>query len=267
MVNNIKMNNINCGFVTFATEDWLPLLEVLVDSIKEFSKFKIKINTINFDYNFNSDKVITEKIDLKNVNRMNIHAQKWIGLKNNPFDYCLILDCDMIATSEIDNIFYKNYEKLNTINYPLFARHPHNPFKNPENEEHLKNFISLFTENTPKINYIFANCVFNTKKHMWFIDDIIWNLEYAIQNDIWFYAEDEGLVNALATKHSFTEDIGYNYFPWYECYVDYIKNLRFGNHVMENYISNNCPIEYYLFHGCKNYLDAKNILEKLKNKL
>ena len=32
---------MNCGFVTFATENWLPLLEVLVDSIKEFSTFKI----------------------------------------------------------------------------------------------------------------------------------------------------------------------------------------------------------------------------------
>ena len=111
----------NYGFNTFVTKNWLPLAETLIDSIGSFSKYPITINCINFEHNFNSDKVTSKTINIDNLNFYSICMVKWLSLLDNPYDICAILDSDMVVTKEVDELFETNEIKILQSQFPLLA--------------------------------------------------------------------------------------------------------------------------------------------------
>lgn len=259
------MNNISIGFSTVVTENWLELAKVLVDSILVFSQFPITVNCINFDYNFNNHRVISKSLILDSPNWNNICMSKWTTLQSLPYDITLMVDADMIALPTIDNIFQENYDKIQRTEFPLFAKHPHDPFSHPDHAQHLSFLIKLFTNNKPKIKYVYAHGLFH-RKHQFFIDDMINHINPYFKTSRSFCG-DEGLLNVLLTKYGVSEDIGYNYLPNYTLAGSFINDVVLGDkELYETYTKYDCLVKFYMFHGCKDNNIAQLILDKLKFK-
>jgi hypothetical protein len=119
-------------------------------------------------------------------------------------DIGLILDGDMIVTNQIDTIFEENLDKVINSEFPLFAKHPHNPF----NRGDYTNVIKKYTNKEPKMKWVFASYLFS-KKNVWFIEKV-YNEMCQIDNQI---GEDELIINAFLTEYEVNYDIGYNYLP------------------------------------------------------
>lgn len=258
------MNNISIGFSTVVTENWLELVKVLVHSILEFSQFSITVNCINFDYNFNNKRVTSNRLILNNLDWNNICMTKWISLQSLPYDITLMVDADMIALPNIDNIFRENYNKIQNSQFPLFAKHPHNPFNNPNHSQHLSYLIKSFTKNKPNMKYVYAHGLLH-KRHQFFIDEMISHIEPYFKTNMPFCG-DEGLLNLLLTKYGVSEDLGYNYMPNATLVDAYMNNDSENLEVFDTYLQYECPVKFYLFHGCKDAILAKNILKQIKDK-
>lgn len=248
------MNNLSIGFNTIITEQWLDLAKVLIDSLLKFSKFPITINCINFKHDFNNDQIISKYIQLDSFDWNHVCMTKWTSMSELPYDITLMIDADMIALPDVDNIFLENYNKIQLSKFPLFSKHPDNPFENPNYKQHLSYLIKLFTNNIPQIKYVYAHGLF-FKQHAFFINDMISNIEKYLSTGASFCG-DEGLLNVLLTKYQVTDDIGYHYLPYYELYNYYNKNNI-------DTIINNCRTKFYFLHGCKNPNIARNIFNTL----
>lgn len=254
----------NYGFNTFVTENWLPLVEVLIDSILAFSKYPITVNCINFDYNFNNPRVTTKVVNLQHQSFDAVCSVKWSSLLDNPYDICAMLDADMIATVDIDELFETNTKVLSS-DTPLFAKHPHNPFENPVHKDNIKFLCSVFSEYSPKMKWVYA-CGLVAQHHKNFIAELLESWSYYIGlYGCSPYIEDEGLLNALLTKYQVDTDIGYNYLPYFTLKSAYLqRTLENDPMLQEAYLKYDCGVKFYLLHGCKNVIDAKNIFLELE---
>lgn len=255
----------NYGFNTFVTKNWLSLAETLVESILTFSEYPITINCINFEHDFNSDRVKSRTINIHNINFYSICMTKWQSLLNNPYDICAILDSDMIVTKEIDELFKNNEMKIKQSKFPLLAKHPHNPFENTIHKNKLQNLCNTFSSNKPKMKWVYA-CGLTAPHHKWFISELVNNLKSFHEHGKTTYLEDEGMLNALLTKYQADEDLGYNHIPNFTLHNAYINNSINDVELYETYLKNHCPVKFYILHGCKNPALAHEILQKIKNK-
>jgi hypothetical protein len=177
----------------------------------------------------------------------------------------LLLDGDMIVTSDIDKIFEDNQERIKTCQFPLFAKHPHNPFNQ------YSHIIQNITNKVPKMKWVYSTYLF-TREQKWFIQEA---LDYMINvpdniHHLFYPVPEEGILNALLTKHQVDYDLGYNYFPnGLECVIDYYidnTNEEGKQHIQNNYIDYDCPVKFYAFHGhaIKNVSYTKTVIERLK---
>jgi len=255
---------MNTGFVTFCTENYLSIINNLLESVLKFSKHEITVYTINFDHNFNTDRVDSKRINLEDLTYYNICKAKIIASVDSKYDYCLILDGDMIATPEIDNIFSENRDKISDCKFPLFAKHPHNPFENPSHKNNLINLINRYTDKSPKIKYVYASYLF-TNKSKWFLEEVLSEMNLLKNNP----GEDEFVINALLTKYQVEYDIGYNYLPnCTEKIVEYYLNgdIEGKAELYDTYLKYDCPLEFYIFHGhkCKDVEFSRELIKKME---
>lgn len=234
----------NFGFIIFLTSQWIPLILNLVKSVLTFSKYNIEIYCINFNYNFNNDRIKCINLNIDDVDFFNICKCKLIASVNTNFDIALILDGDMIVTNNIDNIFIENKERVIESKYPLFAKHPHNHF-------HSFNHLNLFTNKQPKMKWVYANYIF-CKSHIYFLKEAL-DIMNKVPKNLHNVLSDESILNALLVKYEVDYDLGYNYFPnGLKHIVEYYlfgKNKDGERDILETYINNDTPIKMYAFHG------------------
>lgn len=254
------MKNTSYGFSTVLTENWLDLCNVLIDSILKFSKYNITINCINFYHNFDNPRISSKQININNLDWNTVCMSKWKSLNELPYDITLMIDCDMIALPDVDLVFEENVEKLSNSKFPLFCKHPHNPFTNLNHKDHLQRLINKFSDNQPKMKYVYAHGLFS-KQHDFFIKEFISNIDYYLSTGM-PYCGDEGLLNALLVKYQVSQDIGYNYMPNTDLINTYLK-IDNDTKLYETYINHGCPVKFYLLHGCKDYSISRNILNKI----
>jgi hypothetical protein len=250
------------GFVTFCTEDWVEILDNLVDSVLFFSKYEITVYSINFDYFNENDRVKVKRIDIPTLSMYEICKQKIYSSVDSEYDVGLILDTDMIVTPEIDNIFEDNLERVINSEYPLFARHPNDAFKNAK--EVMLDHVRIFTNNLPKHRYVYASFLFS-KKNKWFLSEVL--NEMNSRGHI--LGEDEMIINCLLTKYQVDYDIGYNYLPngTHNILNGYLNESTNIDDITLGYLKYDCPVKFYIFHGheIKNVKHTKNYLINLKN--
>jgi hypothetical protein len=184
---------------------------------------------------------------------------KWLSLLDTPYNMCAMLDADMIATKEVDNLFYDNEIKIVESNFPLMAKHPHNPFTNPNHEDRIKELCGMFSDKSPAMNWVYA-CGLVAPKHRPFIQEISDTISGFAKLGVSSYLEDEGILNALLTKYQASEDLGYNHIPNSTLLRAYIENDPKDQELIETYTKYGCPVKFYLLHGCKNDMLARTIL-------
>lgn len=255
------------GFVIFLTEGWLQIVSNLINSILLFSKYNIEINYINFNHTINNKRVKNNFITLDNLDFFNITKCKIISTIQSEFDIGLILDGDMVVTKDIDNIFFDNEDRIMSCEFPLFAKHPHNP------HEKYKYITSFVSKEEPKMNWVYSNYLFS-KNHKWFFTEVLDYMNSIPQNqhDFFYPVPEESILNALLSKYKVDYDLGYNYFPnGFECVVDHYLhyNEEGEKHIKETYLNYNCPIKFYAFHGhsIKNVEYGEYVIQQIQNKL
>ena len=247
------------GFVTFCTENYTDIMDNLVESVLSFSKYNIIVYSINFEYKHESNRVIVKRVDLETLTYFNICKIKIFASIDCGLDVGLILDGDMIVTNQIDNIFDENLERVSNSEFPLFAKHPHNPFVRND----YTNMVKRYTSKPPKMKWVYASYLFS-KKNVWFLEKIYKEMEI-IDNQI---GEDELIINSLLTEHEVNYDIGYNYLP---NGLNEMIDIFFGRveNTVENnpYLQHDCPVKFYMFHGhlCKNVEQGKKLIEEIKS--
>jgi hypothetical protein len=247
------------GFVTFCTEDYTGIMDNLVESVITFSKYNITVYSINFDYKHESSRVDVKRIDLDNITYFNICKIKIFASIDCGLDVGLILDSDMIVTNQIDGIFDDNMEKVTNSEFPLFAKHPHNPFMRND----YSNMVKRYTSKTPKMKWVYASYMFS-KKNVWFLEKV-YNEMVDINNQI---GEDELIINSLLTEYEVNYDIEYNYLP---NGLNDMIDIFFGRveNTVENnpYLQHDCPVKFYMFHGhkCKDVIKGKKLIEEIKS--
>jgi hypothetical protein len=174
-------------------------------------------------------------------------------------DVGLILDGDMIVTNRIDDIFNENLDRVVNSEFPLFAKHPHNPFAKKE----YLNMVKKYTSKTPKMKWVYASYLFS-KKNIWFLEKVYKEMESNYDQ----VGEDELIINAFLTEYEVNYDIGYNYLP--NCLNDMI-DIFFGRskNTVENnmYLQFDCPVKFYMFHGhlCKDIEQGKKLINEIKS--
>jgi len=245
------------GFVTFCTENYLCVLNNLLDSVLLFSKYDITVYTINFCYDFKSNRIKTKRIDLQEPNFFNICKVKILSAVDSDLDVGLCVDSDMIFTKDIDHIFEENLQKVIDSNFPLFGRHPHKPLST--NQLWLET-IKQYT-NKPNENWVYATFLFSNK-NKWFLGEVLSEMNKKKTQ----IGEDELIINGLLSKYNFKNDIGYNFFP---NALDEMFDIYFGlkedNEINNPYTNYGCPIKFFAFHGhlLKNCDFGAELLKKL----
>lgn len=249
----------NYGFILFFTENYQEIANNLINSIILFSQYQIEVNTINYDYINDDERVISKRINLDNLSFESIMSAKFISSLNTNFDIALILDSDMIVTKDIDNIFFENENIIKTKKFPLFAKHPHKY----STFEFYNHHVSQITNKSPKMPWVYANYLFSVTEHKWFF-------EKALETYNKYKYVDETIINALLVEYEVDYDLGYNYFP--NCFTDIIE-YYFDNtydqgrkEIIDTYTD--IPIKFYSFHGhlCKNIEYSKKLIERIRNK-
>ena len=247
------------GFVTFCTENYINIMDNLIESVLLFSKYDIIVYCLNFDYKHESNRIKTKRIDLNDLSYFNICKMKIYATIDCGLDVGLILDCDMIVTNEIDNIFDENLNNVMNSEFPLFAKHPHNPF----NRSDYSTVVKSYTTKEPKMKWVYASYIFS-KKNIWFIQKV-YDEMCKLNAQI---GEDELIINAFLTECQVNYDIGYNYLP--NAMNDMI-DIFLGNleNTVENnpYLQHDCPVKFFIFHGhlCKNPIECEKLIDNIKN--
>lgn len=254
------------GFVIFCNKTYLPMVMNLVESVLLFSKYNIELFCIHFDYDFNNPRIKTIRLSIPNENFFNITKCKIIATIQSTFDYALLLDGDMIVTKEIDNIFDDNEQKIYTVNYPLFCKHPHNPM------ERWKHITSNISKLKPKMKWVYSVYLFTTHQK-WFFKETLDIMNKITQNNeehLYATVPEEGIMNGLLTKYQINDDMGYCYHVnGYKDVVDYyIHGNENGRKHIES-VYQGCPVKLYAFHShdIKNTEYGKEVIQKIKQTL
>tara|TARA_Y100000996_G_scaffold415393_1_gene409795 strand:- start:4789 stop:5580 length:792 start_codon:yes stop_codon:yes gene_type:complete len=257
------------GFVIFTDLNYFPIVENLIDSVLLFSKYNIELNCINFLKEFDNPRIKSKKIDMPNPHFFNITRCKIIATINSNFDYGLLLDGDMIVTKEIDQIFNDNEEKIKKVKCPLFCKHPHNPF------ERYKHIFEKLTNKEPKMNYVYSVYLF-LKSQKWFFEEtlsIMNNILSKNRHNYFYPIPEESVLNAQLCNYDVDYDMGYCYHinGFSECFEYYLnpeseEGKKGKKHIEDTYLSYDCPIKIYAFHGhnIKDINIGKNLINKIK---
>lgn len=247
------------GFIIFITEDWLPIIENLIQSVLLFSKHDIEVYCIGFQYDFKNTRIKNNQIQLNHLHFFNITKCKILASVNTLFDYALILDGDMIVTPDIDKIFEENEERIHKYDCPLFVNHPNNPFKR------YSEIISSITKKTPKMGWVYSNYLF-IRKQIWFLREVLDRMDAITDYSFYYPVPEEGIINALLTEYEVDYNLGYIYFT--NGYLSTVDSYLYETkQKLEQNIDNNVPLKLYAFHGhdIRQAHFGKQILEKIQH--
>lgn len=233
--------NLDKCFVSFSTNDnYLKLSEIMIESVSKFSKYPIILYCIDFDEPYFKHKfsnVFYKKIDKQN---RNIFLFKSLVIKdaieNMNVKNGIYIESDDIVTPTIDNLF----DECNNISiYPLSPIHP----GEPNNQD---NIMELLQVTNKSMHYVHAHIVF-TNLTIDFINE--W-YNYCCKYINVARNYDETILNVMYWKHNVTKCIDYIYDPYYTTVYN------------DNFDKN----KVFMFHGCKNILEAKKVLNEIEKK-
>ena len=146
------------GFVTFCTENYIDIMNNLLESVLSFSKYDIIVYCLNFNYKHDSNRVQIKRIDLDNLSYFNICKMKLYATIDCGLDIGLILDCDMIPThTEEDFAIMLNYLK-NILPNNSMATNRAYYFWNTEQNLKLLNRYKIELNKDVKIEYPIEGC-------------------------------------------------------------------------------------------------------------
>ena len=238
------------AFVAFADEAFFPLLRVLIDSVEAFSTRPIIAYGINADLPWpETPQLITRRIDarprwwrstfqIREVWRLKSRAIFESNLSRGVY-----VDSDSVLNRGIDQLFDWS---ARVGSYPLCPRHP----QDPDNQQHEMRELGVTAKSMP---YVHAHVIFAASCRP-FLEE--WDREcerLAPSAPV----GDETVLNVLLWKHGARD-----YLPAYDPYFATIDDFYAGR--PPAHYGPECDVRPLIFHGCKDPLEARTMLERLQ---
>lgn len=239
------------AFVTFATENYFPILEVLLNSIEAFSSRPIVVFGINKDVPFSNEKypfMIKKRIDLSSASRTSIFFAKPQVILEAGILRGIYVDADMILNEGFD-VLFEHCKR--DINYPLSPTFPWEV----NNQQLLMQALGVTKKS---MQYVHAPLIVFPANCRPFIRE--W-LQVNLDFGNLAVCHDETVLNVLLWKHEITDSIPLCD-PFYALAYDYLdgKTVQHVSHGYKDWVG---QIDFLTFHGCKSGREAKEILNRL----
>lgn len=234
------------GYVVFCNKDenYLKLLDVLIESVLLFSTKHVEVFSINFEYQHSSSRVLNKKINLHDENYATICYSKIYSSFNSSFEYGVQLDSDFIITPEMDKLFD---DCRRIAEFPLMSRHPNDP----DNQKQIMNLLNVDNKSQP---YMHATYLFS-ESSKYFLKEC-YNVAMKLYNDgIIPPNYDETILNVMLWKNNVNSWVD-TYDPYYELFLNRDNRGLHG-------IPEDLPINFYSCHGIKDYEFAKLVFENM----
>lgn len=237
------MENKKLTYVTVVNKNYLPILEKLIHTHQIFSRIKLTVFTINFEYNNNKydnvefveyiDENILEYED-KGINqhiKNEYEKYKYTTLlkpkiiKNflNKSKYFFFVDCDILFTKNSDTLFINSINEFGDTKIPVstkffyqFCNHGNNEVIIDSNGDfNIKSLTylpicELYQTKPNIIDYVSTYCMYYTNECYDFLDEvnnICFNRDLTTNYDYYLPLGDETVFNYLYSKYSFTKYI------------------------------------------------------------
>jgi hypothetical protein len=247
-----KQEVIEEGYVAYATPNYFPLLEVLLDSVKAFSTRPIVVYGINADIPFSNEDypfMIKRRMDIGELSRENIFYTKPRVILESGIRHGIYLDADNILNQGCDALF-EHCKKERS--YPLCPILP-NDF-----QVDLPELMQAMSVEKQSMPYLHGHVIF-TEKCLPFIAE--WRESSRRYGHVSTRTHDEGILNALLWKYQVNEYVNL-YDPYYALAYDYLSGGtdQHRHHGYKDWVG---KIDFYLFHGCKNPQEARRVLDLL----
>ncbi len=245
--NTSNLDFVEEGFVTFATKNYFPLLQVLLDSVHYFSTRPIIVYGINDDIPFTSQQyphMIKRRMDL-NLKKESIYYAKPQIILDSDIKYGVYVEADDILNEGVDSLF----TTCRTIEqFPICPIHP----QDPNNQLPIMQALRVNKKTMP---YVHAHFLFSESCKP-FIKE--WYDTCLTCHPLKPANWDETILNVLLWKHENTKSIEI-YDPSYPI-LDYLLVGKPYPSYQKFYPDH---LHYYMLHGCKDPGLAKKILNKL----
>ncbi|CAF0771689.1 unnamed protein product [Rotaria sordida] len=236
------------AFVTFTNSrpQYLELLDVLLDSIHLFSKRPVIIFSIDFDLIINftrHPRVTIKRISQKNCGPT-IFACKLLAIVSSELNYGIQLDIDSVVNYNIDLLF--DMLHVWPYNLPLAPKHPDDP----------KNYRFYMEQNKVKyrtVPYMHASFVWTYRAYP-FIRHVLTLMQHGAFMGANY---DETAMNVMLWKAK-TNHTLCKYDPYGPLYLEKYEKPQKSPACLPY-----CDGVYLVFHGQKDSLISKNILERL----
>jgi len=238
------------AFVTYGTENYFPLIEVLLDSVKAFSMHPIVVFGVNADVPFSHEQypfMIKKRIDIADASWGSVCCVKPRVLLESGIKNAVYLDADIILNKDCDTLF--EYFKTQ-MHFPLSHAHP---YQRPSNQKLIMAAMSVSEATTPYLHNPII--IFNEQCHSFIREWLDYNKFGCLSR-----APDESVYNVLLWKHHARDYIDLCV-PFFTLAEDYLNGKRtdYGG----DYAG---KINFSIFHGCKDADMAGQILSRLIEK-
>lgn len=236
------------GWVVFATDSYMPLLEVAIASLHTFSTRPVVAVGVNTDIPFSLEKyprLIKKRIDV-DLNARLCYFYKPQAILAAGLDYGVYFDADAIANIGCDRLFD---EAHSVEEYPLLPKHEDDAYVSWEATE-------FFGVPKRTMHYVHCDVIVFSKKCLPFLKE--WSEICLNYPHLGYPVWDETLMNVLLWKKGATRHL-YTFDPY---------NAYFGNYLgLSNEAIAQPPYDkWFIFHGNKWVDRGWSMLEDLKRK-
>lgn len=237
--------SIEEGYVTFATENYFPLLKVMLQSHKEFSKKPIVVFGINGDIPFSEKEfplMVKKRID-EDLSKVCLFYLKPKIILDSGIKFGAYIEADDLLTSTCDTLF-QYARRVN--NHPLCPIHPNPPSS-------FNRDMKYFFISEQSMPYVHGHIIFSYKClnfiKQWY--ETCLSLPYTPYNF------DETVLNVLLWKYRAT-----TYLPLHDPFYKHGLKLLKGDKSIPEYKDK--EVICHMIHGCKKPSQAEEILKELK---
>lgn len=232
------------GFITFTDANFLPLTEILVQSVLDNTHLEIEVVLINTSWTHASERVITKPFWLKKHDFYNICYTKIWSAFNTSFDKGLQCDADMIVAPGVEKLF----DEIE-LDYPYVkgALHPQDPL----DQQDMMDFLGIRKKTQP---YIHATYLV-TQKSKSFLEDYY---RLIVLADKHCNFNDETFINCCLWREGVTDG-------WVDCFDPFCVYFFSPIDIKANY--KDMIVNRYICHGEKSISNAKEILRRIKIEL
>jgi len=238
------------AFVSFATPNYFPLLEVLVDSVERFSSRPIVAFGVGADIPLRSRPCLIKRriealgwwrrqfgrCDVYDIYRLRPKVVLAAGVK-----FGVYLDADSVVSDSIDELFGWT---RSVDGHPLCARHPHDP----DNQADLMRRLGVARKTMP---YVHGHFVFAPSCRP-FLQE--WSRLCSRYRRV--PAADETILNVLLWKEGASRHL-----PLYDPYFEIVEAQFAWQDALR---SLGDDVRCHVVHGCKDPARAAQILLRLR---